>query len=80
MTHETRSIRRDYTKEELELLFYEVMAVGKTIASDFHGNSLSATLPFGIAFVSAAIATKLNDMKDSDTLHVDVEDIPSWVK
>ena len=71
-------MERDFTKEELVELFYNLMAVGKTIANLPERASFETVGAIGLAVTGALIAAQLRCMEDSDVLHVSVEDIPSW--
>lgn len=80
MQEKGRSITRDFTKGELEDMFYNLMAVGKTLTGKVAGTSLDGTMAFALAIVGASFASQLDIMEDSDTLYVEVDDIPSWRK
>lgn len=71
-------MERDFTKEELAELFYNLMAVGKTIANKPECSSYETVGAIGLAVTGALIAAQLRCMEDDEVLHVSVEDIPSW--
>lgn len=71
-------MERDFSKQELIELFYNLMAVGKTIANSPEFSSMENVGAFGLAVVGSLLSAQLSSMEDSDVLHVSVEDIPSW--
>lgn len=79
MQEKGRSITKSYTREELEQLYYDVMAVGTTLCMPDRMPKLGPTMA-GIAVtgMAALIVTQLGYMDSNDALYVDIHDIPSW--
>lgn len=78
MQEKGRSITKSYTKPELEELFYNILAVGKTLVPDDSETGIAVTLATALAYVAAIVARQLNIMDNDDALYVDIHDMPSW--
>lgn len=78
MKEKGRTITKSYSKPELEDLFYDILAVGKTLIPDDSNTKGVFVLGLALAYVSAMVAKQLNIMDSDDALYVDIHDMPSW--
>lgn len=77
MQEKGRTITKSYTREELEQLFYDVMAVGTTLCMPDRMPSLGATAGVAVAGMAALLGAQLEIMDSEDALYVDIHDIPT---
>ena len=78
MQEKGRTITKSYTREELEQLFYDVMAVGTTLCMPDRMPNIGPMAGIAVAGMAALIGAQLGYMDSEDAFYVDIHDIPSW--